>query len=395
MSTSVKFFHSDMPNAPVLTGAAASLVDVLDAVLVDGFNTKTLTSLVISGGIATATFTGTFAGEKDAVVAIAGATTSGGSINGEHKALSVTGTTVTFATALGNQTATGTVTMKMAPIGWTRAFTGTNKRAFKSSDVGATACYLRIDDTDPQNARVVGYETMSDIDTGTGAFPTSTQMSGGLYWPKSYQTNSTARSWAIFGDERAFYLCVAPGSVTTHFSSYAFGDFGSYKSGDTYGCVLTGNHATGFTNSASVADGDVAASYTNSYAHASNGLFVPRHVTFVGSARAAYRTGLGHNATTGLTYSGNANYGIGNYPNLADNSLTLSKLLLIHDNTYRGEFVGLRHVPQNLSTNFATKDRVAGTGDMSGKTLFAVRPGYSSSSATFGTVFFDITGPWR
>lgn len=66
-----------------------------------------------------------------------------------------------------------------AAVGWTKAFSGTNMAAYKQS-AGSNQLYLRVDDTNATDARVVGYETMSDVNTGTGPFPTATQQSGGL-----------------------------------------------------------------------------------------------------------------------------------------------------------------------------------------------------------------------
>lgn len=50
MSTAVKFFHSEMPSAPVLSGTAGSLLAILDACLVNGWGLMTATSVVVSGG---------------------------------------------------------------------------------------------------------------------------------------------------------------------------------------------------------------------------------------------------------------------------------------------------------------------------------------------------------
>ena len=70
---------------------------------------------------------------------IAGASPAG--LNGEQRVTSVTATQFTFAATESDQTATGTITSKIAPIGgWQKAFSGTNKAAYQiTTDIGATA----------------------------------------------------------------------------------------------------------------------------------------------------------------------------------------------------------------------------------------------------------------
>jgi hypothetical protein len=136
--TTVKHFDSTMTGAPTLANVAGNLLAVLDACLVDGFGLKTVDSLVVAGGIATATIATGHSARVNAVVLIAGATPSG--LNGEKRVISTTTNTVVFdATGITDQTATGTITLKIAPAGWVKAFTGTNKTAYKSGNVAATA----------------------------------------------------------------------------------------------------------------------------------------------------------------------------------------------------------------------------------------------------------------
>ena len=54
MTTSVKYYASTMPGAPVLSGTAGALATLLDACLVDGFGLKTVDTLVVASGVATA-----------------------------------------------------------------------------------------------------------------------------------------------------------------------------------------------------------------------------------------------------------------------------------------------------------------------------------------------------
>jgi hypothetical protein len=256
MNTNSKYFLSSMASAPALSGTAGALLGVLDACLVNGFGSVTLDSLVINSGVATATYGSGHGFLDHTVILIEGATPS--AANGEKRITVSSASVFTFdATGITNQTATGTITAKMAPLGWTKAHSGTNKAAYSRSTLGATALLLRVDDTAAQSARVVGYESMTDVDTGSGPFPTAAQMSGGLYWHKSSTANSTARGWALVGDGKTLHLFLGfNASAPTTLEYCAFGDLQTYKAADAYHCCLMGNisatiAATGTNNNMS------------------------------------------------------------------------------------------------------------------------------------------------
>lgn len=136
----------------------------------------------------------------------------------------------------------------MAGAGWTETFSGTNKAVFRNNPTTGTGGYLRIDDgatVGGSNARYGLwrlYETMSDVDTGTGETPTVAQAAAGGLVLKSSTLNSTARAWVILACERWFYLFVDLGNTGTGWTSVAsfpafFGDIISRKPGDGYGFV--------------------------------------------------------------------------------------------------------------------------------------------------------------
>src|SRR5574337_1895785 len=311
MSTKEKFYHSAMSGAPTLSGTAGALITVLDAVLKDGWGSVTLDSLVVASNVATVTRSAGIGFVVDQVVTIDGATPSG--LNGEKRVLSVTATTFTFdATGISDQTATGTITAKVSPLGWDKPYSGTNLAAYRPSDVTGLRMYLRVDHTTALTPRVLGYETMSDINTGTGPFPTSTQMSGGLYWPASHTANGSAVNWVIFGDHAGFYIGVQTNSAHTAgiTSIFYFGDEIPKKSGDAYSCKISGSGAT------------LAATTSSTEDEAYSGIakartYVSRSVTQLGSSRAgtSYAPGLVANSFSGSSSQ------VFVYPNTADNSL--------------------------------------------------------------------------
>ena len=200
-------FDSSQPGAPSLPGVAGALRTLLKACLVDGFGAGAVATLTVSAGVATATYAGAHPFKVGYVAQYAGATPAG--LNGNKVILSATGTSVTFAApGVPDGAATGTITSKAAPAGWVELFPGAlaNVLAVKPSAAEASGSVLRLDDTGTTTARVVGYEFLSAISTGDGAFPTEAQVPGGLYWPKSNVASTASRPWWVFADERSFLI---------------------------------------------------------------------------------------------------------------------------------------------------------------------------------------------
>src|ERR1043166_1591690 len=87
---------------------------------------------------------------------------------------------------------------------WTTPFTGTNKKAYRAPS--GNRLYLRVQDDAPvtaKEARITGYETMSDVDTGTNPFPTAAQNAASnsvacMIARKSFSADSTNRAYQIF-----------------------------------------------------------------------------------------------------------------------------------------------------------------------------------------------------
>lgn len=390
VNTSVKFFHSLMTNAPAVSGTAGTLVALLDACLVDGFDLKTATSLVVAGGVATLTFSGTHSALLDSVILVDGSSIT--ALNGEQKVTAVGANTVSFATAASDGTATGTITFKMAPLGWTKAYTGTNLAAYRSLQVGASGFYLRVDDTGTLSARVVGYEAMSAISTGTGPFPTAAQISGGLHWTKSGTANATANQWFLAGDGLNFYVGIAPtsGATPTNLphSLYAFGDLIPYRdAGDPWTCTLTG-----------------APSSTTSTPHIGTltvpegtGTFAVRNFTGLSTSFQSLNYAF-CGSTSSATIAG-ADSTLGAFPSRVDGSLRLSRRFLrSFDSSYpepRAEIPGVVHIPQtgvyDQTGRFSTH---LGAGSLAGRKIIFVPAGTTNSTVT-GVHALDITGPWR
>ncbi len=389
--TSVKFLHSGMTGHPTLTGqsAAGTLIALLDALLVNGFNLVTVDSVVIAGGVGTITRGAGLAFSPGNVAFVAGATVTGGSINGEQKAVATSATTMTFdATGISNQTASGTITVKFAPLGWAKTYSGTNLAAYKPTDVTATGNMLRVDDTGTTSARVVGYETMSDVNTGTGPFPSSAQISGGGFIAKSATADTTERHWTFWGDGRVFYLAVQhTAGSTQHGLSLVFGDPVAEKSPDTYACVLS--------CAAASVTGSAAGSVTSDYDYgdastSSNSVFMPRNYSGLGATAIALKKSFPLIVSSSIgARSGLVTGGVP-FPNTANGGVYAVPHHLIENSTgvFRGRSPGIYMSPQNVGSGvFANREIVPTISGLSGRVVVAIN--------TSGVLFVDTTGPWR
>lgn len=393
MSSTPKFFTEAMTGAPQLGGVVGSLIAVLDACLVNGFGLKTADSVTVAGGIATMNFSTGHSFQPHSIALLAGATPAG--LNGEQRILTTSTNTATFATSAPDGTASGTITAKVAPLGWTKLYSGTNKAAYKPSALEASSAVLRVDDTGvlggANMARVRMYESMTDVDTGVNPAPTDSKVSGGLHWWKTWSPGAEVSRWTLVGDDRNFYFApVVYSSVSptaTASAIWTFGDHIPYRSGDAYAGMLLGE--TG-----SVSNNPIANLGQGNEGHTLQ--LMRSHTAIGGSVSGARR------AFTGEGSSG-TDTRMGPFPSPASNSLFLSKIYVGQNplSTYgpRGIVPGALYVPQTNTNNgqFPRGAVVDGTGEFTGKKIYAV-PQTSSSLSTIGddfAFFFDLTGPWR
>lgn len=384
--TKTKSIHSGMAGAPVLNGVAGSLIGVLD-VMTTGFGLQNVTSLVVAGGIATATVPATPSAEVDTVILVAGAGIT--LLNGEQRVTSVTSNSVSWATTAPDGAASGAITLKVAPVGLVKAFAATGVAGYKFWSVEGTGCYVRLDDTGTTAARVRGYGSMTDASTGTDLFPSAAQYAGaGLWWSKSSVADATAVPWRIYADDRGFYLFVKPGAG--EYQGYYFGDILPIKSGDPYACVLRANvsdksAAAGGTFGDDLIYADGAQAY--------DGMYVARAANTLGGAVKVHSAPVMALGVAAAHVTGAVGFA---YPLPADNGLMLTPVLLHNSQGPRGYLPGLRYSPQVVNASFSTGDSVPGSGDIAGKKVQAVRLGaLITTPAQCGCVFIDHTSDWR
>lgn len=386
MAIAVKRYTSLMAGAPVMTGVAGTLVSLLDACLKDGFNPKTPTGLVQTGGTATATCTA-HGYEPGDVIAISGANEA--VWNNEFRVLTTTTDSLTFAIA-SNATspATGTFAAKIAPLGWTKPFSGTNKAAYLPAAPYAQ-CYLRVldDSTTPTSAsgrwaKLRGYESMTDIDTGTGPFPTVAQVANGLSFNKSGTSDSTARAWWLIGDAGIFYAGVFWLAATpTVAATTMFGDTGSLRAGDAFCAALIGTEMDTLPGSACTNNTFCA---MGAYTATQAGKYYARSYTQTGSAVAIGMVGDNGLSVT-IGQSGVA------YPHPPNDGLLISAVSTAENNIIRcRQLPGLYQPLHNCP--LAYRDTRTDFAELPGRTLMALDTG---TVGTRAQLLFDVTGPWR
>lgn len=392
--TTVKRIHESMRGAPVLNGVAGSLIGLLDTFLVDGWGLATANSLSVSGGVATLTMPAGSEFEDHCVVLVAGATPA--ALNGEQRIATTNGTTLTFPTTVADGPATGTITVKYAPCGWQKAFSGTNLAVYRSQSVMGNRRFLRVQDTGNVDARIVAYNNMTAVSTGTGPFPTAAQISGGGYWPKSTTADTSAQRYDCLGDDRMFYFGFCPhytpyggaaaGDAYTYSALRAFGDPIYFKtSGDAWGTFLGVSNAA---NDAASFNGVVDAGLTP-------GHFVERAPAGTGGPVETYSV---PEAGTPSAWSGEDGNGFGPVPNAIDGKLRLCRRFVRasqSDRSPRAALPGLLSAPVSglpSHPTFKARDTIAGAGALAGRKLMLLWTGVSGK---YGGSFFDITGPWR
>lgn len=393
----VKYFHSAMQGAPVISGTPGSRIAALHACLVTGFSLKTLDSLVVADGVATGTIsTGGVAYEVGSVIRVAGAMPA--TLNGDQRVTACTASTVAFAApGVADGAAGGTITVQQAPVGgWTREFYDdpAHVAVFKGAIEG-TGTYLRCDDSGATDVRVVGYESMADVDTGSGPFPAAAQIAGGGYWPVANAANAAARSWELIGDDRGFLLKIHTATTNPGASGsiWSFGDLASLMPADAYGCLLQCAAGSVATSTAL----QPAALEHMSLSYAGTGSYTPRDVLSQGASTDNKHGVDAHMSDATARASGStAMAATPLAPLPAGGAFALARKTVRDPQLgLRGWVRGLYLLPQAAIGVITPRSIVPGIGALAGRSLLALAVGSPAGIASQGVALVDVTGPWE
>lgn len=391
MPIPVKWAHSGMRGAPTINGTAGSLIAAIKAFLITGFAPTAAVSATVVDGIATIMLPSGQSFEEHAVVLISGATPA--ELNGEARVITTASDRITVATTAANGAASGSISVRYAPVGgWEEVFSKTNVSVIRSADATGSRMFLRVDDTGTTAARVVAYESMTDVDTGTGSFPTAAQMSGGGYWHKSGSANATAVKWKMFGDSKAFYVAIASGSSASASNDGAplrgFGDMVALAPGGDPWSVSVSVSGSSATSQNGGFEHNMASNLN------SGGIFQARSVSGLGSAvMGDPRSYIG----TASGISGNDNY-LGVAPSQVDGQIKPSRMFIRESGVMPPRCVipGVYYIPQTgLVAAVNDGDFLTPAGDLAGHKLIVVSDAVNPGSSPAGRYAVDVTGGWR
>lgn len=249
----VSWFSSSQSSLPrMMGGSQGDILKVLDACLINGGAELPVLTTVQEGELVTLSFAAGHEFLNRQIITIKGATDV--KLNGNHKVTSATATTATIRIDSVVAT-TGTITAKIAPLGWESMFGGvTNdqKRAYRSKSPNSLKRILLLD-TSYYDMGVYGSQSVKDavkrasvsVLTNMSSMTDMTQSltksedqtglyksNGDFQWYQKRGRNpsnvvpNTPSNWKIVGNEDFFYLIVGYWSET---------DFDSKSYGEVYG----------------------------------------------------------------------------------------------------------------------------------------------------------------
>lgn len=403
MSGMIKVYKSTDAFAKKITGQAGSLIAVLDDVLVLGYGSVQVNTVTKTDNIATIATASAHGLNEGDICKISGADQS--NYNGEFKVHILS--TTTFTIPIPNEApsaVTGTISCVKAPLGFTKAFAGTNKAAYRANDVNSNRFYLRVVD-DASGTRGGGeaalsmYEVMTSVDTGDLQVPSTAKMPTTYVLAKSTVSDTSIRHWMIIGDSKRFYMFVYvyPGdtlSGVNNISNMIFGDVVSNNSNDAWATVL-GAHPTTIPTNFNLYNpmfGSCASPYSPLASFSSYGSYPS--MVFMRDFNGAKGGRLAQCMGCGLTGSSST---LGNaiaiyYPNSVDGGLYLIPVILMQAEpvSVRGRLPG---VYDNLHGRcMGHMDIIDNVDGFPGRSFMMV---YGNNVAISGSIIIDITGPWE
>jgi hypothetical protein len=388
------------PGTTALTTAGA-ITSILDAILIDGYNSVSGVTVTRSGTTATFTKTahgfGTVGGNTaqlaGVIVTVAGFTQTEYNVTGPifNVTANTWDMTVSGSPATPGTTA-GTTTAKRAPMkwsgnAWTTSYTASNKRVYRQP-TGTNGFYLYIDNNQTRSAAqadVLGFEAATGMGTGTGQFPHALALSANNIKSTLYLATTGGNKWIAIGNGRLFYLLLYSQGANSLPTCLAFGDFRSVRSGDAFNTLLAA--ATTDTNT-----GDLMWSHGGlATGTGTAGHTLARQWHQQGSAQSFAKCIDGPSSSTG---------GVPNVipiPNPADNALYFYPLLVIENGVtgVTGSYVVIRgSLPMwgwmHGSTAANYGDVYAGAGGLAGRLFECVAINTGASYPAF----IETTDTW-
>lgn len=265
--------------------------------------------------------------------------------------------------------------------GWTKPYSSGTTLAVYKQGTGGSNRYLRVDDALAGYSRVVGYEDMTDVNTGTAPFPTAAQLSGGGYWHK-HNGDAGTRPWFVIADSKSFYFWSQYSTATSgvEASFYFFGDTKSLKPADGFSTMLMA--ADGTTKTAAVQTSNDHGGAVSALNIGLKGHFMVRSYTGAGSSIVVGK----HAESFRINKSGCANlnsygyawlwslYTTANFPSPVDASMTLAPIIVHETPQVDRAFMPGLWTPAHIDTVLGNTDTfTSNAGVHNGKSFLALR----------------------
>jgi hypothetical protein len=259
-------------------------------------------------------------------------------------------------------------------LGWTKTVLATNVAKY-TQPAGSNGFSLQVKDTATTSSQLCGFETLTATDTGTGQFPTVAQAANNIYIDKAATT-----TWRFLSNGKMFYLFV---KTSTAISSFGFGDFITYKTGDAFHTAIIGNTASATAQQQfNVVQG--------SSATVVSGNFIARSYTQVGTSITAGKITDSARILNGVMC------GIGGmtYPSPVDGGLNMAPLWITETSTG----IGARGLVPGIWCPLHNRPLVDGdtfsvsAGALAGRSFEVVDAGFSTAS--YGQIFIETSDTW-
>ena len=326
--TNVRYLDYNMYKSPSLGINRGDLVKLLKTVLVDGFNSQTVSSVVVDQitNIATLNMPISHGFLSNQVVTVRGATPS--EFNGDYRVLYADGTTIQVKLKSNITEISGPISVKTASLGYSLAYddiTNTGTACFKNSSQTSPAI-LKIIDALPPNGYLDSWAKFARVAAGQQIdsngkfvnnektpfhkdFPLGEETGNGVSgapgihstcrWDyvlrqynstsSGYNDNNTSYSvgiyptnWRIIGDSNTFYLFIQPmGKDYSGYNICAFGLFKSTNNQETTNIFLVGTE--GWVSSDNSTPTQSSTARRNSFTYSGNdsggfGLFLFKNI---------------------------------------------------------------------------------------------------------------------
>ncbi len=401
---SVYYFNEGLRGAPQLSGTSGALIAVLDACLITGFGTVSVTSLTVADGVATATVSAGNSFNPHHIILIEGA--SDPALNGRHRVLldDNSSTSFSFKTTAANGPASGTISAKYAPApGWEKPFSAANKAVYRATT--GNRFYYRVDDSLPEKyvAEIRGYETMTSVDVGVAPFPLLSRVST---IEKSNGANATGKYWDLVADCRAVMVGAQQvptiGAVPYATPARHFGEMVPLTPNGDAWCSAVLSSTEKATNMQLHYGGSAFYSYRGTQSIFSGALV--RGVAGLGASIDAQCMAVFGNK--GSVLSGQDAV-FGPAPSAVDGQLYLSPVYLTEGSAgpARAVVPGAQYVPHTgVNDMLGVRSTITpAAGPLVGRQLLVLccsnNPSNGSSSISSSSIsgryLMDITGPWR